>query len=338
MNTASFSIISSEAGAGVSALQWGKYLAFVVFVSLIGFTGLLFWQLRIVGCSGYAYGPGIFLAQCSQENYGDYEHGALGLGLEKAAVDNLKRADVLVLGHSHAMVAFSTEPTRLFFENQHLRFFNASLSGEYSPYFDFLLKRLRPTPKVVIIDVAPFFTWNMQIMSPAGKFIVDHPVRASLEYTVKQLWQVVHRHACEHIGGFMGWICGTRFSTFRSAADGSLIADYSLAYGRPLPTNPVSSATHSAGENANAVYLAAQFFSRNHLDPNCTILTAVPTGGDFLDSARAIATALHAPLVRPDVDGLTMLDATHLNAASATTWSKAFWTEAEPTIARCTGQ
>src|SRR5262245_22190797 len=75
-------------------------------------------QLRIVGCTGYGYGVGMFLAACSSPTYGDYEHGAFAVPTETAAVHQAEAAKVVIFGHSHSQVAFSTEATRRYFANR----------------------------------------------------------------------------------------------------------------------------------------------------------------------------------------------------------------------------
>ena len=315
---------------------WFKYLVAFAVVTIVMFVTILFLQLRITGCSGYGYGPDVYLAQCASKPYGDYEHGVFGLQIDKRAIDNLERADVVILGHSHAMVGFSTLPTRVFVDSRRIRFYNASVSGEYGGFFDFVLSRVTLRAKVVVIDVAPFFAAD--IMSAAGKFIVEHPIRAMIEYRLKKVWQTIHRYSCSVKRPVEHFLCGNVFSTFRDVTDGWLIVDYTLAYGSPLPARPVTRTTHPPAENELRIKLADQFFSRHRLNPACTILTAIPTGGDFSDSAEAIAHALHANYINPKVDGLTLIDGAHLDGRSASIWSRQFWIEATPVVRRCLEQ
>jgi hypothetical protein len=315
------------------AAVWVKYLTVFVVVGIAGFILILSYQLRIIGCSGYGYGPDAYLAQCALKTYGDYEHGALGLQIDKRAIDHLERAQVVILGHSHAMVGFSAPPTRQYFATKGIQFYNASLSGEYGGFFDFFLARVRLRASVLVIDVAPFFTGD--IMSPTGQFIVEHPTRAAIEYRIKQIWQTIHRHGCSTIRPLKRLLCGNTFSIFRSVTDGWLVVDYTLAYGSPLPKLPVTQSVHVPAEIELRIKLAEQFLARHHLNPGCTILTAIPTGGDFSDSAQSIAQALHVPYINPSIDGLTTIDGAHLDMPSATAWSHQFWREATRIIDQC---
>lgn len=315
------------------AAAWLKFLGVFAIVAVVGSLLVSFYQLRIAGCAGYGYGPDTYMAQCSSPNYGDYEHGALGLQIDRRATEYLERAQVVILGHSHAMVGFSAPPTARFFESRNVRFYNASLSGEYGGFFDFFLTKVHLQARVVVIDVAPFFTGD--IMSKTGLFIVEHPIQALIEYRMKQIWQAIHRYGCAADWSVKRLLCGSTFSMFRSVTNGWLIVDYTRVFGSPLPKRPASSDAHLPAENELRVKLAEEFLVRHHLDPACTILTAVPTGGDFSDTAQAIAQALGMPYVNPRIEGLTVIDGAHLDMPSATAWSQQFWIEATPIIERC---
>jgi hypothetical protein len=273
------------------------------------------------------------LGQCASKDYGDYEHGALGLLIEDKAVDHLERAQIIVLGHSHAMVGFSTSATRLYFETKGIQFYNASLSGEYSRFYDFLLPKLQLKPKVLVIDIALFFRGEQ--LSSTGRFIVEQPLRALIEYRIKQAWQLIHRYACSGTQAAAHLLCGDKFSTFRSSIDGALIADYTRVYGTPLPRYPVARGMYPPFESESRIKVAREFLSRHDFNPACTILTAIPTGIDFADLARTIAQALDARYVNPSVDDLTTLDGAHLDMPSAIAWSEQFWIAATPVIDRC---
>jgi len=313
------------------ATTWSRYLTVSVVVGIVGFVLILFYQLRIAGCAGYGYGPDTYLAQCALKTYGDYEQGVLGLQIDGRAIDHLERAEVVILGHSHSMVGFSAPPTREYFKTRGIRFYNASVAGGYGGFFDFFLSRVPLPAKVLVIDVAPFFTGD--VMSAAGRFIVENPVRSVIEYRIKQTWQTIHRYGCSAMWPMRRLLCGNTFSYFRSVTDGWLIIDYTLVSGSPLSKRPVTRAVHA--ENELRIKLAKQFFARHHLNAACTILTAVPTGGDFSDSAEAIARALDAPYINPSIDGLMVTDGAHLDMPSATAWSQQFWLEATPVIDRC---
>jgi hypothetical protein len=317
-----------------STSAWARYLVAFTVAAAIGCPITLFYELRITNCSGYGYTADAYLAQCSSKTYGDYEHGGLGLQIERAATNHLHAAQVVVIGHSHAMNAFSTLPTQQYFHEKGITLYNASFSAEFSGFYDFLLERLPLKAKVLVIDVAPFFMG--ETMSSAARFIVEHPIRAASEYWIKHIWQIIHRNRCSAVGWTKSLLCGEAFGTFRLATDGSLVVDYTRLFGTPLPKYPVG--IYKRSEEAligGRVSLAREFFSRHRLNAACTILTVVPTGVDFSDEAQAVAEALHAPYVNPSIEHLTTFDSAHLDPASAVAWSEQFWREANPVIDRC---
>lgn len=297
---------------------------------------VLVFQLRIVGCMGYGYGAGMFLASCSSPTYGDYEHGAFAVPTEATAVHQAEAAKVVIFGHSHSQVAFSTEATRWYFANRNTSYYILAFSGASSSFYDLLLNRLRIKPKVIVIDVAPFFTGSgPDTMSTAGRFIAEHPWRAAIQNHIKRLWQVFHRLSCSS-PQWSAVICGPTFATFRASEDGRLVVDYTLIFGKPLPRHPVIFGQHLDTLKVRAwVNNARAFYARHKLDPACTILTAVPSGTDFEEAATAIGKELRSPYIRPIVEGLHTIDDAHLDELSTAVWSERFWQEAEPVINQC---
>jgi hypothetical protein len=291
-------------------------------------------QLRIVGCMGYGYRPGIFMASCSSPTYGDYEHGAFAVPTEPEAARRAEAAQVVILGHSHSQVAFSSEATRRYFADRGISYYVLAFSGEFASFYDFLLGKFQIKPKLIVIDVSPFFAAS-GTMSSAGRFIAEHPWRAAIQNYIKRLWQIVHRASCAS-RRWSAIICGSTFATFRAEEDGRLIVDYSLLFGMPLPRRPVTFGQHIDPALVRTwVDNARSFFARHDLDPACTVLTAVPSGIDFEEASKAIATELRTPYIRPVIEGLYTIDGAHLDKPSAEAWSERFWREAEPIINRC---
>src|SRR5215468_9078842 len=52
----------------------------------------------------------------------DYEHGALLYGLERSAIDSIRRAEVLFVGNSRLQAGFSTKAVRDYFNAINVRF------------------------------------------------------------------------------------------------------------------------------------------------------------------------------------------------------------------------
>src|SRR5262249_42639470 len=99
-----------------------------------------------------------FIAGCSAPLFGDYEHGAYYFGLEGAAVAHLRRAEVLVLGNSKAMFAFSTRATEDAFRRLGVPYYLLGFGYGESQLFPLaLIKKYGLRPKALIINADPFF-------------------------------------------------------------------------------------------------------------------------------------------------------------------------------------
>src|ERR1700745_3867650 len=85
------------------------YLATFLAVSLIAGVSYraVVWGSAVMACR-HLDAPGTLLAYCSSPAFAYYEHGAYFYDLEPAAVENLKKADVIFLGSSHEQIGFST--------------------------------------------------------------------------------------------------------------------------------------------------------------------------------------------------------------------------------------
>src|ERR1700693_1381297 len=96
-----------EAREGIFAIRPNLYI-FVVLSVVVAASVYKLWSDSIISCSPEGYDSDHYLGYCQTEGYGDYEHGAFWFGLEPAALDFAKRADVLFVGESKLQYAFST--------------------------------------------------------------------------------------------------------------------------------------------------------------------------------------------------------------------------------------
>ena len=83
------------------------------------------YQLRtdnIFACPASGYTSDRYLSNCGT-SYGDYEHGAFWFDLEPAAEMSAASADVLFLGDSRMLLAFSTAATTKWFSSASASFY-----------------------------------------------------------------------------------------------------------------------------------------------------------------------------------------------------------------------
>ena len=83
------------------------------------------------------------------------------------------------------------------------------------------------------------------------------------------------------------------------------------------------------------VRLAESFLAQLPVERKCVVLTLVPTVDTKRAEAAAIARALGFELIAPQVDGLKTFDGSHLDAASAESWSRAFFEAAGSRMRDC---
>jgi len=141
----------------------GSYLRhFLILFALSG--AVIFMWARtdlfpwIGACSGAGYSDDHYLAYCESGRYGDYEHGALLYEMEAAAIEPIKRAEVLFLGNSRTQYTFSSPPV--------IEAMNATGRPWYVMGFGFgaksempqaMIERLGLTPRMLVINADPFF-------------------------------------------------------------------------------------------------------------------------------------------------------------------------------------
>src|SRR5882762_4419996 len=105
-----------------------KYLSYV---ALFGAAALFAATICVVvlgtynlgNCNRSGFGADRFLSYCETNTFGNYDHGASYYDLEPEAVENLKKADVLLLGNSRSQFVFSSEATGDFFVKRGMRYF-----------------------------------------------------------------------------------------------------------------------------------------------------------------------------------------------------------------------
>jgi hypothetical protein len=306
-----------------------------IFVVVVAVLAALMYQLRtgsIFSCQADGYSADRFLAACNGAQYGDYEHGAFWFDLEPAVQSFVKNADVVFLGNSRMLMAFSTSATSEWFTAASARYYLLGF-GYYGNMVmaDGLLRKIHPSAKAYVINVDDFFETTE---SPPVKRILYDP-RAREQYQTKRTWQRVHELICRPVPA----VCGNSFAIFRSRQTGAYSYAYFWQDGNPYRDSsaPVSYdkvIDQWALDKDTAVGIG--FLSRLPVRRECVILTMVPTVGTKLQSAAALAMALGLRLVIPEITGeLRTLDGSHLNKSSAQQWSQAFFQAAGPIIRSC---
>jgi hypothetical protein len=307
---------------GVFAKHLTLYIVIVLVTALASYA---FWARTrsIFACQAQGYSADRYIAYCNGANYGDYEHGAFWFGLEPA-LDYAAKADVLFLGNSRMQEAFSTSATADWFSAASARFYLMGFSyGENMSFAERLLRKMHPRASVYVINVDDFFD---RTETPPTKTVL-YDAQARSRYEGKRFWQGVQERVCK----IFPELCGSKTVTFRSRETGV----YDVR-GAPRETVPVSFDNVVVRDEIDREKTAAIDFLKQFTQGKCVILTVVPTVGTRIGDANAIAAALDARLVTPDVaEGLQTSDGSHLDRPSAERWSQAFFQAAGAEIQSC---
>jgi hypothetical protein len=279
----------------------------------------------IFACQADGYSEDRYLADCDAAGYADYEHGAFWFDLEPEASRSAAAADVMFLGDCRLQFALSTTATAEWFSTIAQRYYLLGFGASETAAFTApLLSKIRPQAKVYVIAVDPFFRSDETM--PAKTTMTDGTAR--LRYEVKRLSQVAHRWLC----GTVAALCTDRYAIFRSRSTGA----YHVSSVAGFTSEPVSDEPAAEGKAVESLAASGRaLLARLGVPHECVILTAIPTVGTKLGTAKAVARALDLPWVSPRVAGLTTFDGSHLDHASAERWSKAFLEEAAPLIENC---
>lgn len=316
-------------------MNQNKYLWVMVAATLVSAVLFKFILFSSARCDAFGGGNGDFMAYCNVGTHGHYDHAAYLFDLEKGLTEHVRQANLLFLGDSRIQYAFSTSSLTDFVS--HHPAIRPYLLGfghiEQDLFSAEILKRIKPTPSVIIINADPFFA---QIASEHAKDLLKDDV-FGLEKTnarIKNFWHPISEAACNGRIPIIGrFICGAHETIYRSVNDGRWIF-----HEKHLPAIPVSDQQRSPLDDSAIKSYAANaeaFLSKLSVDRRCVVLTFVPTvnGKPFI--ASGVAAKIGISFIAPKLDALFTVDGSHLDTDSSERWSQAFLTEIEPVLASC---
>ncbi|MGC2778349.1 MAG: hypothetical protein WA418_22215 [Bradyrhizobium sp.] len=294
----------------------------IVLVVLAYLAGAVAYSARGISIAGCRVAPaGYFISLCGSPKFGDYEHDAFWFGLEPAALENLKAADVVFTGSSRTMFAFSTSEVQSYFAARGLRQFNLGFSGEDGQaFFARLAVRHQLHPRMLVIGVDPYFSRRL---SPAASAAIYDWLEVG-HLLVKQA-QIAYRSTlCE-------WqmidCSSVQYTAFRSASDGYFVWRDVLM---PDAEHPRPHETRARDFQVNVrrdARTAKRFLSRIGISPDCVVLVPMPLPDIWPkpDPVKRIAEAIGAVYIDADTgDDLTLVDGMHLSYWSAKRFSAEF--------------
>jgi hypothetical protein len=305
---------------GAAALLAGLLTATVLFANVAR------------NCNRSDFNSGRFLAYCENLKFGDYEHGAFYYDLEPEAVENMKKADVIFLGNSRTLFAFSGDAIANFFVKRKLRYFVLAFgSGETSKFAQIIIQRYNLHPKAIIINSDPFFS-NVLGDGSGGPAMEMFGSRAPItrgKYVLKKFALEITNLACKAVPSECKPVS---IGLYRNRSDGrwaidSYRADKSIPFTIDSTFNAKSYAKLNTGEKLDALIGAGKaFLSEVPISPNCIVLTGVPQPHyDNAGLTQALAQALGTKFLNVSVANLATVDGLHLTKDSANRWSNKFF-------------
>lgn len=319
------------------------YLAvFAASAILCGFAfRFIDWSADVLGCT-LNRTPGAFLAYCTSEQYGDYEHGAYYLDLEPRAVEAMRRAQVLIFGNSRAQFGFSTDAVRRYFSGRGVSFY--LLGFGYSDGDTFaaaLIRKYRLHPRFVIVDTNPFFTGFVSVpakaMLPGGPSWWGRPIDWAKDwwgYLTKKAFNSLQPLVCRARPSLCTGISTTFYRSFDSGF--WLLNMSGFPDDAGYPVNGRKLVTLSGRSLPTDAANANHFLDLLRLPRECVVLTAAPsTALDAEPYVKELGNLTGLRVVLPELQDLKTIDASHLAPSSAQRWSAAVMQEIDPLLARC---
>jgi hypothetical protein len=268
-----------------------------------------------------------FIAGCAAPLFGDYEHGALYFGLEAAAVQQLRQAEVLILGNSKAMFAFSTTATDSFFRRLGGCVYLAGFGhGEFSRFPLALIRKHKLAPKAVIINADPFFDEHTDFLS-----VIDGEIGTYLIYLAKKYLQKWQRSRCAADRQSV-W-CGKALTVYRAIADGRWQSATYAANPNRIPITLEQD--YGMDYLPNHRKAAHQFRAQLQIPDRCIIMTLTPSALSTPSVAQAVARDLNATYLVLPFDGYQTIDRVHLTPDHAERWSAEFLRRVEDVLRDC---
>jgi hypothetical protein len=273
--------------------------------------------------AAYGKSPSL-LVECNATDYGEYYHGAVWFGLAQQVRENAAAADVLFLGNSRMQFALSSPSTDAWFASRKASYYLFGFDDEESVQFTApILAKIKPQAKAYVINVDRFFRDDL---SPYAMELLGQPT-ARQRVRLKSALQPIHRIVCT----VLSKLCGRSPALFVNVENGQwtiagLVPPFPIERA-DLPVDPVKVAQWKA--------VAEPFIASLPVERSCVVLTYVWTTANDRADAEALAGSLNLPFVSPQLEGLTTIDASHLDRPSAERFSNAFFEQAAPYLNHC---
>ncbi len=282
--------------------------------------------VRAMKCNQNDRPENAFVFYCNSTEFTDYEHGAMYYGYEARAIENMKAADLLIMGSSRVMFAFAPREGSEILSKHGIKHFLLGFGFQQTSEFPLaLIKRYRLHPKVVIINADPFF-----IHEPRGpaRGILDGSFMSWLEYSAKRDGLAMAPVLCKFVSVACKRQVPTLYREYETGRWNLLPPDQHKPF--TLNTDPVSEANVEA-----TAKVAEEFLTALPTPRECIILTGIPSPEYNPEFATLLAKRLGVKSVNAVVDNMETSDGAHMQETTAIAWQRQFLLKALPTIKKC---
>lgn len=307
-------------------------LAFLAFTSLTYGAWLtvpgLAGRARHINLAQRPPGDDYYLAH---DRGGHVDHHVLYFGTDAAALDHLKRADILFVGTSRMMFALRSRVLRPWADAFDIRYYALGFGfRDGAAWVLDIIRKHDLRPKIVVVNVDGFFGRDVSEWA-------DRVKRDSVFGARKRFWEAELGHESRRylhqvipnwidLYGRPGFPFGNEFIAYRSRTDGTwIISPW------PKPREVVPAFDFQPEAVGPRIGDPAREF-KEELDRRGSrmILTYVPTPDDMGGNPVALGKLLGVPVVGMGVDGLTSHDGSHLSEDSAVFWSRRLISDLTP--------
>lgn len=274
-------------------------------------------------------GANEIVAYCHSEQYGNYEHAAYFLDLEPRIVENFRQAKILFFGNSRLQFGLARPVAQSALTRLGTGVHSAAFSyNEAMPFASALIKRYKPHPRAVVINVDPFF-WDRS-SPPAREVLAENPI-SRIAYRLKRDMMHLQRRVCGSSPKTF-WPCNGEAPVVLRKFDGTWVVDY---IDKPKHIPFVETEKKFMQLAISSQIKAERFLNLLGTARQCVIFTSMPSPHSTRALAKDLATKLGVEFIAPNLTDLKTFDKTHLDVESANRWAKAFFSEADAKIHNC---
>jgi hypothetical protein len=256
---------------------------------------------------------------------GPVDHDVLYFGIDRQALDHLRRADVLFLGNSRLMFAARPRVLDAFFETRGLRYYVLGFGFREADRFPLaIIEKFDLHPRYVIVNADGFFNDSESEVATATMRGTafgarEHQWEAEASHGIRRF---LHRLVPNWIDlfGRPGVLWRREVVGYRSRTNGT----WQMSPWEPARLDIGVRDLRRPPLGALEVSAARRFGASMAARGTSLVLTFVPTPRPLGGGPALFAELLQAPLVTAHPSGIGSHDGDHLDEGSAAAWCQAF--------------